>query len=119
MDVRDLKNNATVRRWAWAVIDSVIWVSAIYAATWLRLDLEAEPVLVNSTLVFAVGAVAIHLVTGWTLGPYRQGHQRGSFEETAYVAVTVAVHRCRRCSAGPSWRPPTSSPAPSRSSLRR
>lgn len=89
MDVRELKNDATVRRWAWAVIDSVIWVSAIYAATWLRLDLEADPVLVNSTLVFAVGAVAIHLLTGWTLGPYRQGHQRGSFEETAYVAATV------------------------------
>ncbi|MDO8119927.1 nucleoside-diphosphate sugar epimerase/dehydratase [Isoptericola sp. b490] len=91
MDIQQLKNSSTVRRWAWAVIDSTIWVCAIYAAMWLRLDLEAEPVLVTSTFIFAIGAVVLHLVAGWTFGPYRKGHQRGSFEETAFVAQAVVI----------------------------
>ncbi len=91
MPSRSLRNRDRVKRWAWALIDSSIWVCSIYAATWLRLDLETGPVLVTSTLVFAAVAVGLHLLIGWTLGPYRRGHQRGSFEESADIGWAVAI----------------------------
>ena len=47
--------------------------------------------LVVSTLVFAFTAVGMHVVVGASIGPYRVGHQRGSFEETADIGRAVVI----------------------------
>ncbi len=80
-----------LNRWIWAVIDAFVWFGAIHGATWLRYDFDLGPTLVGSTVLFASGAVLIHLVTGALIGPYAVGHHRGSFEETADIARTAMV----------------------------
>ncbi|KGM13503.1 polysaccharide biosynthesis protein [Cellulomonas bogoriensis] len=79
------------RRWRWALFDAGAWIVAVVAATWLRYDFEAGPALAVGTFLFAGLAVLAHLIVGSLIGPYVVGHQRGSFEEVADLAVTVAV----------------------------
>ncbi|NMM30641.1 MAG: polysaccharide biosynthesis protein [Cellulomonas sp.] len=69
----------------------MIWFGAIYGATWLRLDFVTRPVLVLSTSLFAITAAVLHLLVGTLIGPYRIGHQRGSFEETTDLGRAVVV----------------------------
>ena len=80
-----------VNRWMWAVVDSVVWVAAMFLAAWLRYDLRLEPVLTAPLLWLTVAAVVCHVVVGAFLGPYAVGHDRGSFEETYDVGRTVLV----------------------------
>ena len=80
-----------LHRWVWVLFDAAIWFVAIYGATWLRFDFKRAPVLVATTLVFAIAAVLGHLVVGAVIGPYAVGHRRGSFEETTDIARTVVV----------------------------
>jgi FlaA1/EpsC-like NDP-sugar epimerase len=75
----------------WVLFDGAIWFMAIYAATWLRFDFEPADVLVSTTLTFAAAAAVGHLLVGWLIGPYRVGHERGSFEETTDIVRTVMV----------------------------
>ncbi len=46
---------------------------------------------VVSTLVFALTAAGVHTMVGASIGPYRVGHQRGSFEETADISRAVVI----------------------------
>jgi FlaA1/EpsC-like NDP-sugar epimerase len=80
-----------LHRWVWVLFDGAIWFVAIYGATWLRFDFKRTPVLVAATLAFAVTAGLGHLLVGAVIGPYAVGHQRGSFEETTDLVLTVLV----------------------------
>lgn len=86
-----LRRRERLARWSWAVADAVIWIVAIYAAAWVRLDFDTVPVLVSSSLVFAVAAAVAQVVIGALIGPYRVGHQRGSFEETVDVGRAATL----------------------------
>jgi hypothetical protein len=82
-----------LRRWVWAFIDAVIWIIAIYGATWLRYDFDRRPVFVNGAGLFAIVAAGATILVGALIGPYGVGHTRGSFEEAIDVgrnAVLVA-----------------------------
>jgi FlaA1/EpsC-like NDP-sugar epimerase len=74
----------------WAVIDSGVWVAAIFLAAWLRYDLSLSHVLTVPMLWLMVAAVVGQVVIGGLVGPYAVGHERGSFEETSDVGRTVA-----------------------------
>lgn len=78
-------------RVSWCLIDAVIWVVAIYGATWLRHAYEVEPTLVRNTAIVAGAAALGHILASFLTGPYRKGHVRGSFEEVLEVAATVAI----------------------------
>ena len=80
-----------LHRWVWVLFDAAIWFIAIYGATWLRLDFEHAPVFTKTTLLIAVAAVVGHLLIGAVVGPYKVGHQRGSFEETTDISRTVII----------------------------
>lgn len=86
-----LVRRARIIRWSWSVVDAVIWFVAIYGATWLRYDFTLENVLVASTLLFAIVGGLVHIGSGAVFGPYRVGHQRGSFEESADISRAVAI----------------------------
>ena len=86
-----LRRRARFIRWSWSVVDAVIWVMAIYGATWLRFDFTLDNVLVPATLLFAVVAGLVHVGVGAIFGPYRVGHQRGSFEESSDISRAVAI----------------------------
>ena len=91
MGSRASKRKERVNRWLWAVVDSGVWVLAVFIAAWLRYDLRLEPTLTMPMLWLTVAAVATHVVLGAFLGPYAVGHDRGSFEETYDVGRTVLV----------------------------
>jgi FlaA1/EpsC-like NDP-sugar epimerase len=88
---RTLQRRERLHRWVWALFDMAIWFAAIYAATWLRFDFMLAPVLVASTLLFAVAAAVVQLLVGAVTGPYAVGHKRGSFEESTDVGRTATV----------------------------
>ncbi len=85
------------RRWrreyvvlaAWATVDAAVVIIAAYAATWLRYDLDFDQFFTMALVQFALVAALVHVITGVLAGPYRIGHQRGSFEETASIGLTV------------------------------
>ncbi len=82
-------------RLAWAVVDPIVWIVAIVAATWLRYDFTLTTAMLRGIAIVAGASAVIHTIVGFTVGPYRIGHLRGSFEEvidlTKTVAITVAV----------------------------
>jgi len=78
-------------RWAWLPFDSAIWLVAIYGATWLRFDFQFGPVLMGTTVEFAIAAGIGHMLVGIVIGPYAVGHRRGSFEEATDISRTVVV----------------------------
>ncbi len=71
---------------AWAALDSVVVILAAYLAAWIRFDLDIREANIGAVAVFAALAVVVHLIGGFLIGPYRVGHKRGSFEETADIA---------------------------------
>ena len=85
------KRRSRIARWTWALADACIWFVAIYAAALLRLDFDPVPVMVTSTLVLGCGAAILQIAVGAIWGPYRVGHSRGSFEETADVSRAVVI----------------------------
>ena len=78
-------------RWAWAAADAFAWFLSVFAATWFRYDFDPRATFQIGTFVFAVVAVATHLLVGALIGPYVVGHKRGSFEEVYDIARTLAV----------------------------
>jgi FlaA1/EpsC-like NDP-sugar epimerase len=75
----------------WAVADALIVILATFAAAWVRYDLKIRDVLFSATTQFAVVAAVIYLIIGVLIGPYRIGHLRGSFEETADIAQAAFI----------------------------
>lgn len=78
-------------RWSWAAADAAIWIVAVYAATLLRFDFAAGPTFIIPTLGFALVAAGAQVGVGASIGPYRVGHQRGSFEETVDVGRAASI----------------------------
>lgn len=76
---------------AWAVIDGAVMIVATFAAAWVRFDLSLTMILFRPTAQLALVAATIYLVLGMVIGPYRAGHLRGSFEETADIGRTVVA----------------------------
>lgn len=75
----------------WACADASMMVFASFAAAWVRYDLDLETVFVRPTGYFAILAALLYLLLGFVIGPYRIGHLRGSFEETADLGRAVVV----------------------------
>lgn len=76
---------------SWAGTDALVIAAAAYVSTWLRFDLDFNNFVAESTARFAVVAAVVHIVCGVLAGPYRIGHLRGSFEETADLGRTVVL----------------------------
>lgn len=91
MPIRAAQRRDRLHRWAWASVDATIWFVAVLVATWLRFDYQPATALVDGTLLFAGVAAVVHVLAGALIGPYAVGHQRGSFEEAADLARTVAL----------------------------
>jgi FlaA1/EpsC-like NDP-sugar epimerase len=66
-------------------------VFASFAAAWVRYDLDLTRVVVGATGYFAILAAMLYLAMGFAIGPYRVGHLRGSFEETADLGRAVVA----------------------------
>ena len=91
MTPRAVQRRDRFRRWVWALIDAVIWVIAIYGATWLRYDFARRPVLVSGVALFAIAAACATILVGALIGPYGIGHARGSFEEAIDVGRNLSL----------------------------
>ena len=91
MTPRVIRRRDRLQRWAWSLLDAVIWFVAIFGATWLRFDFKATLVFAPNTLLFAVVAMVVHFLLGALIGPYGVSHQRGSFEESIDIGRTVSV----------------------------
>lgn len=74
---------------AWATADCLLVILATFIAAWVRYDLVLRKVLLQPTALFALFAAAIYLILGVSIGSYRVGHVRGSFEETADIAKAL------------------------------
>ena len=86
-----LPNPERLRQAGWAAADALVLVLATFAAAWVRYDLDITTVLVGPTAKFAAVATIIYLLIGFMFGPYRVGHVRGSFEETADIGRAAAA----------------------------
>lgn len=75
----------------WACADALMVIFAVFVGAWVRYDLDIKTVLLRPTGTFALIAAALYLVLGYVFGPYRIGHLRGSFEETADLGRAVVV----------------------------
>lgn len=79
------------RRWARPLVDVAVWFGAVFVATWLRFNFDMEVLFASATLVVAVVAALVHFVIGSLIGPYRVGHQIGSFDEAADLSRAVVL----------------------------
>lgn len=76
------------------VVDSAIWFTALWVASWARYDFGFECVSVVAMLAVAGAAVALNAIVGSAMGIYRHRYIAASFEETmamTWVAAAVAV----------------------------
>ncbi len=76
-------------RMVWALLDTTVWVLAIYLATWLRYQYSLELTLIRDTQIVALVAGAAHLLVGMALGLYARRTLRGSFEELQSIALST------------------------------
>jgi FlaA1/EpsC-like NDP-sugar epimerase len=95
-------------RWRWPALDVLIWIAAIALAVLLRFDFRLEHV--SEGLPLFVGLVVVlHLLTGFTVGPYAIGHVMGSLEEVVdllrIIALTVVPAFAINWFTSPLWAP--------------
>lgn len=95
-------------RWRWPAPDVLIWIVAVALAVLLRFDFRLEHV--SEGLPLFVGLVVVlHLVTGFTVGPYAIGHVMGSLEEVVdllrIIALTVVPAFAINWFTSPLWAP--------------
>lgn len=75
----------------WATADTAIMFCAPFIGAWVRYDLDIKTVVIPQIGAFALLAAVVFVVLGVIVGPYRIGHLRGSFEETADIARVVVL----------------------------
>lgn len=87
--------SALTTRWGpagpWPIADATLWIIAIVVGTFLRYDFGVTQTLTSTVLTFGASAAVIHVMVGHLVGPYRQGHERGSFGEVVDLARAVAI----------------------------
>ena len=79
------------RPWARPSVDVAVWLCAVIGAFWLRYNFDAEFALTKTALLVALVAAATHFVIGSVIGPYRVGHQVGSFDEAADLGRVTSI----------------------------
>lgn len=87
---RGARRRARIMRAVWAVIDAVVWVIAIYATTYLRLDSSLGHFASGLALAGAI-AFTSHMVIGHLIGPYAIDHVRASFDEVRDLTIAVTI----------------------------
>ncbi len=80
-----------LRRWVRPTLDAGAWLASVAVAMWLRYNFDADVVLVEATVVVAVVAALVHVTIGSLIGPYRIGHQLGSFDEVVDLGRAVVL----------------------------
>ena len=75
----------------WLAADSTLVVLATFVAAWIRYDFSLAGTQTDVIGKFAAAAAIIFAIAGLTFGPYRIGHVRGSFEETADLVRAALV----------------------------
>jgi FlaA1/EpsC-like NDP-sugar epimerase len=91
MKTRLVRRGQRYRRWARPLMDGAVWFAAVFVAYWLRYDFEAVVILVGGTVVVALVASLVHVAIGSLIGPYRVGHQLGSFDEAVDLSRVVVL----------------------------
>ncbi len=79
------------RRWVRPVMDAGVWFVAIFIAHWLRYNFDNQVLFISTTLAVAVVAALVHTLIGLLIGPYRIGHQLGSFDEAIDLGRAVVL----------------------------
>ncbi len=80
-----------LRPWVRSLVDVAVWFGAVFVAFWFRYNFDIEVVFHPGTLVVASAAAVAHFAIGSLIGPYRIGHQIGSFDEAADLSRAVAL----------------------------
>lgn len=89
-------DDATARRRravraGWAAVDSACWTAGLVGTVWLRFDFAFPQGSLPLTITLALIVVILQVALGSMLGPYRIGHDRGSYEETSDLARTTLI----------------------------
>ena len=79
------------RRWVRPGMDGAVWFAAVFIANWLRYNFDAQVILVGGTVIVAIVASLVHVAIGSLIGPYRVGHQLGSFDEAVDLSRVVVL----------------------------
>lgn len=85
LDVTAARRQRAVRA-GWALVDSGCWVAAMLFTTWLRYDFDFPAQAWPLTVIAGLLGAAVQMAIGSAIGPYRTGHDRGSYEETSDLA---------------------------------
>lgn len=91
MKTRVIRRGQRYRLWARPVIDAGAWFAAILIASWLRYNFDYQVIFLSATFTVAVVAALAHVLVGSLIGPYRIGHQIGSFDEAVELSRAVVV----------------------------
>lgn len=78
-------------RYGWFAADLLIVMLAAFFAAFVRYDLDAGASRTHVVAMFALLTLLAYALAGLIVGPYRIGHVRGSFEETAEIVRAVVV----------------------------
>lgn len=74
----------------WPLVDILLWVAAIFLAILLRNDFEIDQIDRGSPLFVAL-VLGLHLLAGYTAGPYAIGHVNGTLEEVTDLTRTISL----------------------------
>lgn len=77
-------------RLVWALVDTDIWFLTLVGITVARYGFDVSA-LTATTWLFILAMTALHLVIGFTSGPYAPGHPRSPIGEVLDLTRTVAV----------------------------
>ena len=77
-------------RLLWALIDADVWFLTLVGLTVARYGFDISA-LTPTTWLFTLAMTALHLVIGFTSGPYAPGHPSSPIGEVLDLTRTVAV----------------------------
>lgn len=92
-------------RLAFAVADATIWAAAVFLAVFLRYDFDFPAGVLPLIVPVALGVAGAQLLLGYTIGPYRISHARGSYEESFDLGRTTLIVTVLAFLAVALWRP--------------
>lgn len=81
-----------VFRWRDYLLDAVVWVFAVPAATVVRLDFEATTIAPLAVAITIASALTLQAILGWAFALYKYRHPYGSlYEAQSLLFVVLAV----------------------------